>query len=296
MKTFKLLSSLTNKIGNLTNRNIFNNSNNNNNNKGYTIDEYEQDIEKIKCLLESLKFQNNIDKNNPSIKKNLDKLEKYLSRILKFLFDLNVFNQNSFKLLIESKILPILAENINILYISTISNIIMPYINKLIFIDNKILFNGKLKEEAIIINTQIVGCVKKTITEFKNILNKVNIININSDLYFFIINGILPFLNNLFDKLIKYPNFYYALVNDSTTININLDLLLYEILLNLLKFEHQIKDRTSRSLIRRNLLRFLNNFNFPNKKELMKKIINFLISNLIEYYQNFLLLSIKKNR
>ena len=291
MKTFKLLSSLTNKIGNLTNRNIFNN---NNNNKGYTIDEYEQDIEKIKCLLESLKFQNNIDKNNPSIKKNLDKLEKYLSRLLKFLFDLNVFNQNSFKLLIESKILPILAENINILYISTISNIIMPYINKLIFIDNKILFNGKLKEEAIIINTQIVGCVKKIITEFKNILNKVNIININSDLYFFIINGILPFLNNLFDKLIKYPNFYYALINDSTTININLDLLLYEILLNLLKFEHQIKDRTSRSLIRRNLLRFLNNFNFPNKKELMKKIISFLISNLIEYYQNFLLLSIKK--
>ena len=75
---------------------------------------------------------------------------------------------------------------------------------------------------------------------------------------------------------------------------INLDLLLYEILLNLLKFEHQIKDRTSRSLIRRNLLRFLNNFNFPNKEDLMKKIINYLISNLIEYYQNFLLLGIKK--
>jgi hypothetical protein len=167
-------------------------------------------------------------------------------------------------------------------------------LNTLIFIDNKILVDGKLKEETIVINTQVVGCVKKIITEFKNILNNVNIININSDLYTFIINGILPFLNNLFEKLIKYPNFYYALVNDSTTININLDLLLYEILLNLLKFEHQIKDRTSRSLIRRNLLRFLNNFNFPNKEELMKKIINYLISNLIEYYQNFLLLGIKK--
>jgi hypothetical protein len=38
----------------------------------------------------------------------------------------------------------------------------------------------------------------------------------------------------------------------------------------------------------------LNNFNFPNKEELMKKIINYLISNLIEYYQNFLLFGIKK--
>jgi hypothetical protein len=65
-------------------------------------------------------------------------------------------------------------------------------------------------------------------------------------------------MNELFSKLIKYPNFYHSLVNDSTTININIELLLFDILINLLKFEHQIKDRTSRTLIRKNLLRFIN--------------------------------------
>jgi hypothetical protein len=67
MKTFKLLSTLTNKIGNLTNRNIFNNSNNNT--KVYTTDDFELDIENIKTILESIKFLNNSDKNNPTIKK-----------------------------------------------------------------------------------------------------------------------------------------------------------------------------------------------------------------------------------
>ena len=282
MKTFKLLSTITNKIGNLTNRNLFNNSNNNRNlSKGNITYEYEQDIEHIKSLLESIKFQNNVDSSNPALKKSIDKLEKYLTRIIKFFFELNTFNQKTFKSLIESKLIPILTDTINILYINTISNKIMPYLHKLIFIDNKILAKGKLKEESTIINTQLVGCTKKIITEFKNILNNVNIINVNSDLDIFINNGILPFLNDLFCKLIKYPNFYYALVNDSTTININLELLLFEIVLNLLKFEHQIKNRTSRALIRKNLLRFLNNFNLPNKKELMKKIINYLIYNLI---------------
>ena len=135
---------------------------------------------------------------------------------------------------------------------------------------------------------------KKIIVEFKNILNKINIIKVNSELFIFINTGLLPFLNDLLSKLIKHPNFYHALINDSTTININFELLLFEILINLFKFEHQIKDRTSRALIRKNLLRYINNFEIPNKKELMQKIINYLINNLIDYYQSFLLLSIKK--
>jgi hypothetical protein len=207
---------------------------------------------------------------------------------------MNIFNQNSFQYLIESKLIPTLTENINVLSVNTISSIILSYLQKIIFIDQSILSKGKIKEEIIIMNTQVVGCIKKIIFEFKNILSKVNIISVNSELFIFINKGILPFMNELFSKLIKYPNFYHSLVNDSTTININIELLLFDILINLLKFEHQIKDRTSRTLIRKNLLRFINNFEFPNKKESMEKVINYLISNLIDYYQNFLLLSIKK--
>lgn len=298
MKPMKFLSSIKNKIGNLTNRNSITNIISTNPNKGDVTYGKEQniskDIEKLKSTLESIKLQNNFDKNNINQKKMIEKLEKYLDRILKSFFELNIFDQNSFQFLIETKLIPLLTENINLLYIDSISNSIMPYLLNYIFIDQNILTKGKIKEEIIIMNTQIVGCIKKIIFEFKNILNKVNIINVNSELFIFINTGIMPFLNELFSKLIKYPNFYHSLVNDSTTININFELLLFEILINLLKFEHQIKDRKSRALIRKNLLRFINNFNFPNKKESMQKIINYLLSNLIDYYQNFLLLSIKK--
>ena len=296
MKSFKFISTITNKIGNLTNRN--NTSSNSNPSKGNITYDKEQDIskniDKMKSILESIKLQNNFDKNNPYHKKTIEKLEKYLDRIMKAFFDMNIFNQNSFQYLIETKLIPTLTENINVLSVNTISSIIMPYLHKIIFIDQGILSKGNIKEEIIIMNTQVVGCIKKIIFEFKNILSKVNIISVNSELFIFINKGLLPFMNELFSKLIKYPNFYHSLVNDSTTININIELLLFDILINLLKFEHQIKDRTSRTLIRKNLLRFINNFEFPNKKESMEKVINYLISNLIDYYQNFLLLSIKK--
>lgn len=296
MKSFKFISTITNKIGNLTNRN--NTSSNSNLSKGNITYDKEQDIsknkDKMKSILESIKLQNNFDKNNPYHKKTIEKLEKYLDRIMKAFFDMNIFNQNSFQYLIETKLIPTLTENINVLSVNTISSIIMPYLQKIIFIDQGILSKGNIKEEIIIMNTQVVGCIKKIIFEFKNILSKVNIISVNSELFIFINKGLLPFMNELFSKLIKYPNFYHSLVNDSTTININIELLLFDILINLLKFEHQIKDRTSRTLIRKNLLRFINNFEFPNKKESMEKVINYLISNLIDYYQNFLLLSIKK--
>ena len=68
---------------------------------------------------------------------------------------------------------------------------------------------------------------------------------------------------------------------------------LFDILFILFKFEPQIKDRSARAYIRKNLLRFITNFNFQNRKELFKKLINQVILNLIEYYQNFLFLSIK---
>ena len=84
MKTFKFLSTITNKIGSLTNRNILNNNilskSISKENSTYDYEQkMEKAIEKTKQLLESIKLQNNLDKNNPSLKKNIDKLDKYLS-------------------------------------------------------------------------------------------------------------------------------------------------------------------------------------------------------------------------
>ena len=290
MKKFKIFSTITdkiNKIGILTNRN------NKKENKNElisvkNIQDIENIIQKINLIFDEKKLQNNTERYS----NNIEKLENYLSIIEKSILDFNNFNSHLFKSLIESNLISILTENINI-YSNKISNIIIIFLQKIIFLDEIFIQDKKLKEEQILIDTKIVSAIKKLIFEFDNILKKVNIININSDLFNLINTGILPFLNDLFQKIIKFPNLYYALLNNSATININLELQLFDILFILFKFEYQIKDRTSRAYIRKNLLRFINNFNFQNRKELLKKLIYQVILNLIEYYQNFLLISIK---
>ena len=292
-KSFKFISSITNKIGNLTNRKINNTSKNEfiniNNEKDIDII-----IKKIKSILDSIKIQNNTERNiNIFLMQNIEKLEKYFENIEKCILDFNKFNINLYKHLLEGNLIPLLTENINILYSNKISNIITRFLHKIIFLDGMIISVKNIKEEPILVSNQIVSSIKKIIFEFVYILKTVNIININSDIYNLIIFGILPFLNELFAKILKYSNFYYALMNNSSTININLELLLFDILYILFKFEYQIKDRASKALIRKNLLIFINNFKFQNRKELLKKLINKLITNLIEYYKNFILLSIK---
>ena len=290
MKKLKLLSSITNKInkiGILTNRKT-----NKENKNELIIIKNPQDIDniiqKIKSIFDARKFETNTERNGNKI----EKLQNYLLGIEKSLLDNNNFNHNLFQYLLDSKLIPILSENLNI-YSYKISNIIIIFIQKIIFLDEIFLIINKIKEETILTNPKIVSSLKKIIFELENNLKKVNIIDINSDLYNLITTGILPFLNELFQKIIKYQNLFYALMNNSTTININLELQLFDILFILFKFEPQIKDRSARAYIRKNLLRFITNFNFQNRKELLKKLINQVILNLIEYYQNFLLLSIK---
>ena len=290
MKKFKIFSSITNKInsiGILTNRKI----KKENKNELITIKnskDLENIIQKIFLIFDEKKLQNNTERNY----NNNEKLENYLSIIEKSILDFNNFNSILFKNLIESNLISILSENIDI-YSNKISNIIIIFLSKIIFLDETFIQDNNIKEEEILIDTKIVSAIKKIIFEFDNMIKKVNIIDINSYLFNLINTGILPFLNDLFQKIIKFPNLYFALLNNSATININLELQLFDILFILFKFEFQIKDRTSRAYIRKNLLRFINNFNFQNRKELLKKLINQVILNLIEYYQNFLLISIK---
>ena len=289
MKKLKLLSTITkkiNKIGLLTNRKTNKEIKNEliNINNPQDIDNI---IQKIKLIFDARKTAINTERSV----NNIEKLENYLSIIEKSILDFNNFNLDLFKNLLQSNLIPILTKNINI-YSNKISNIIIIFLQKIIFLDEIFITEKKILEESILTNAKIVNCLKKIIFEFDNILKKVNIIKTNSDLFYLINTGIIPFLHQLFTKIIKYQNLFYALINNNTTINTNLELQLFDILLILFKFEPQIKDRTSRAYIRKNLLRFINNFNFQNKKELLKKIINQVIFNLIEYYQNFLLLSV----
>ena len=162
-------------------------------------------------------------------------MENYLSIIEKSILDFNNFNSNLFKNLIESNLISILSENIDI-YSNKISNIIIIFLRKIIFVEEAFIQDNNIKEEEILIDIKIVSAIKKIIFEFDNILKKVNIIDINSDLFNLINDGILPFLNDLFQKIIKFPNLYFALLNNSTNININLELQLFYILFILFKF------------------------------------------------------------
>ena len=219
MKKLKLLSSITNKInkiGILTNiKNIKEKKNE------LMIIKNPQDIDniiqKIKSIFDARKFENNTERNSNKI----EKLQNYLLNLEKSLLDNNNFNHNLFQYLLDSKLIPILSENLNI-YSYKISNIIIILIQKIIFLDEIFLIINKIKEENILTNPKIVSSLKKIIFEFENNLKKVNIMDINSDLYNLITTGILPFLNELFQKIIKYQNLFYALMNNSTTININL--------------------------------------------------------------------------
>ena len=283
MNTLKLLSSFKNKIGKLTNRK---------NNKQEKIEliyiKSEKDlkniIQKIIEIFEQIKLQNDSDKN-------IEKLLKYFESIEISILDFSSFNIELYKYLFKSDLISTISENINI-YSNKLLNAIIIFIQKIIFLD-EIYKKKKINEEAILTNIKIVSFFKQIIFEFDNILKKINNIDINSDLFLLIKDGILPFLNELFINIIKYPNLYLALIENSSTLNINLELQLLDILYILFKFEPQIKDRTSRTFIRKNLLRFFNNFNFQNKKEIYKKFINQSILNLVDYYQNFLLLCIK---
>ena len=283
MNTLKLLSSFKNKIGKLTNR-----KNNKQDKIEFIYIKTEKDlqniIQKIIEIFEQIKFQYDSDKN-------IEKLLKYFESIEISILDFSSFNLELYQYLLESDLISIISESINI-YSNKLLNSIIIFLQKIIFLD-EIYKKKNINEEALFTNIKIVSFFKQIIFEFDNILKKINIIDIKSDLFQLIKDGILPFLNELFINIIKYPNLYLALIENSTTLNINLELQLLDILFILFKFEPQIKDRTSRTFIRKNILRFFNNFNFQNKNEIYKKFINQTILNLVEYYQNFLLLCIK---
>ena len=158
MKKFKIFSSITNKInsiGILTNRKI----KKENKNELITIKnskDLENIIQKIFLIFDEKKLQNNTERNY----NNNEKLENYLSIIEKSILDFNNFNSNLFKNLIESNLISILSENIDI-YSNKISNIIIIFLRKIIFVEEAFIQDNNIKEEEILIDIKIVSAIKK---------------------------------------------------------------------------------------------------------------------------------------
>ena len=286
--TFNLLSSFATKVGkkvgNYTARTI-------NKKKEETLT-YEQQlfqiIDNIKSIL--ITIINSDESATDDLFQNLELLEKTLQKTITLFFDKQTFNQNSFEILIGSKLIPMLTEYININYINSLTKIIFPYLHKLIFTNEPL---SNITEEMFIINNQIIQCIKQLLIEFVKIINEINNIALTQDIFDFIEEGMIPFLNDFVLKLILYQNFYEKIsVNNP---NFNFDL--FDIFIVLFKYEQQIKRREVKSLLRKSLLKIMNFFKIIESEKgigYYKKLITNSIYNLTEYYTSYLELSNKE--
>ena len=287
--TFNLLSSFATKVGktvgNYTARNI--------NKKKEEPLTYEQQLsqstDKIKNIL--LTIINTEDESaTDDLFQNLELLEKTLQKTISLFFDKQTFNQDSFQILIESQLVPILTAYINVDYINSLTKIIFPFLYKLIFANEPL---SNVTEEIFIMNNQIIQCIKQLIIEFVNIINEINNMTLTQDIFDFIEEGMIPFLNDFVLKLIIYQNFYEKISANNPNFNFEL----FDIFITLFKYEQQIKNREVKSLLRKNLLTIINFFKINESEKgvgYFKKLIANTIYNLTEYYINYLELSNKE--
>ena len=225
-------------------------------------------------------------------KKVLIKIKNSLDKLYKLYFDKNNYNEESFEFTI--KIIKILTDYIS-LEIIDINLILYPYLDKLLFHNKDNLSTIESNEELLLMNTQIIYCIKVLLKTF------TNIVILNKKETTFIDQCIIPFVNQLMIKLYLYDNFYSAISSseqqkiNSTAVNINFDAKLFELIIALFSSENSLNNRESKSIIRRSLLKCLNLENFYTVDiSMIEKLLDVLISNLVYYYQKFVLFDINK--
>ena len=225
-------------------------------------------------------------------KKVLIKIKNSLDKLYKLYFDKSNYNEESFEFTI--KIIKILTDYIS-LEIIDINLILCPYLDKLLFHNKDNLSTIGSNEELLLMNTQIIFCIKVLLKTF------TNIVLLNKKETTFIDECIIPFVNQLMIKLYLYDNFYSAISSseqqkiNSTEVNINFDAKLFELIIALFSIENSLNNRESKSIIRRSLLKCLNLENFYTVDiSMIEKLLDVLINNLIYYYQKFVLFDINK--
>ena len=237
----------------------------------------------------SLNFQQSNNTNNNKLK--LDKVKKRIENLYKLFFDKKNFNEELFESVIGKKFIKLLTDYITF-NILDLSEVIFPYIMKILFQNKENLKSIGLNDEVLLMNTQIINCVKVLIKSFIELIKT----NKNS---IFIEDQIIPFVFHLMDVLTYYPNFYYAISastnQEGNNNNFSFDSNLFELIITLFSIEHSFKNRENKTIIRKSLLKCLNLDNFYTVNvSLIEILLDNLVNNLIAYYEDFVLFNIDK--
>lgn len=219
--------------------------------------------------------------------KELEKAKKDIHLLSKLIFDSKKYNEDLFEMLMSKPLILFLTDSLQVM---PLTYIIFPLISKILFENNNLLQSIGLNEEILLMNTNIIGSIKIMIKKF------IEIISINSK-ESFIEDQMLHFIHLLMDKLILYPNFYFAISssNEGLDGNFSFESHLFKLIVNLFAIEPSFTQRESKAIIRKGLMKCLNLENFDTvKRSIIIKLLECLVSNLISYYNNFVLFDLNK--
>ena len=228
--------------------------------------------------------------NNVNSKKKLEQIKKSVEKLYKFFFDKKTFNDDLFESVIGKKFIKSLSDYITFNIIE-LSEILFPIIMKILFQNKENLKSIGFNDEFLLMNTQIINCVKTMIKSF------IELIKINKTC-FFIEEQVISFVYHLMDVLTYYPNFYFAIsasTNQDGDNTVSFDSNLFELIISLFSIEHSFKNRENKTIIRKSLLKCLNLENFYTVNiSLIERLLDTLVNNLIAYYESFVLFNIDK--
>jgi hypothetical protein len=259
-----------------------------------------------KIFLEIDKKITEIDKNvesifsNKSNKSQADKkliqISKEIDFLYKTIFDMKTFTTEIFEYFIEKNFIQLLISYIGLHNIDLIK-IIIPYLQKILFESNKIYEKVEISEEILLMNFSIINSLKIFIHTLISIFNENSF---DEDLVSVMIN----FLYCLLNKFLIYSNFYLA-ISSSNSFNSdqknlieqenNFDSALFELIIEIFSKEHIMTQRENKSKTRKTLLLCLNLENFYTiKLSYIEKMIEYLVENLVRYYENYKLFQVDK--
>ena len=224
------------------------------------------------------------NESNSQNKKRYEKINDCITHLNKY-FNKNNFTNDIFETLISSSLIKNLSDIIS-KQIPSLSIIIFPFLQSLLFDNESNLSNISLNEEILLMNMQCISAIKILIKTF------IDIASIHND-FSFIEEHIIPFTHILLNKFIFYPNFYYAISSDDKANNFDSNL--FELIIQLFNIEFKLSLRESKSIIRKSLMKCLNLENFYTVNiSLIERLLEILVNNLRSYYDNFVHFDISK--
>lgn len=248
------------------------------------IDEIDKNVESI--------FSNKNNKNQ--IEKRILQLNKDFESLYKLIFDFKTFTTEIFEYFIEKNFIQLLISYIGLHNINLIK-IIIPFLQKILFESNKFYEKVETTEEILLMNFSIINSLKIFIHTSISIFHENPF---DEDL----VSGLINFLYSLLYKFIIYSNFYSAISscnqynsnkNNSIEEENNFDSALFELIIEIFSKEHLMILRENKAKTRKTLLLCLNLDNFYTiKLSYIEKMIEYLVENLLRYYENYKLFQI----